>query len=157
MVYKWKNTPGLIEHKEGFVSSATLVGQELERIEAKKGKLLAEDVVKEARNEDNVLHNYFEWDDEIAGEKFRLMQSRILIKSIEVVHEKASNPLPAFANVVEKSTGERVYKNITNVLNNTEDYNYTLDRARREFLSYKDKYQKMLDIKDLKDMILENI
>lgn len=153
MVYKWRTTLAPIE-----TSTANDVGAEFEKIEARKGGIVAEDVIEVARDEDNILHNYFEWDDTVAGHKFRLMQARILIKSIEVVvDENTKDTMPSYVSIKDKRSGTKMYKNIIKVINDEDDYQYTLERARREFLGYKDKYQKILDIKDLKDMILENI
>jgi hypothetical protein len=153
MVYRWKACTSLI----GAGDVATDVGNEFEIIEKENGKLTPELVVETAKEEDNILHKYFEWDDEIAGDKFRRMQARMLIRSVEVITEDTKEILPAYVNIKNKDTGENIYKNIVSVINNEEDYNYSLNRARIEFLAYKEKYQKILKIKDLKDLILENL
>lgn len=52
----------------------------LQAIEEKHGGILRpRDVVDEARDENNVLHNYFEWDDAKAADEHRLWQARQLI------------------------------------------------------------------------------
>lgn len=58
---------------------------ELLAIGEEAGGLTARAVVTAAAPEDHPLHDRFEWDNEIGGDKYRLEQARRLIK---VVHEK---------------------------------------------------------------------
>ena len=51
---------------------------------AHDGRLIAEDVVDAARDPDSPLHDHFEWDDEKAGDAFRLIQAGMLIRRIKV-------------------------------------------------------------------------
>lgn len=48
------------------------------------GRLDGELVVEEARPEDHPLHTYFEWDDNIAGPKFRVIQAEKLIRRVKI-------------------------------------------------------------------------
>lgn len=45
------------------------------------GKITPRELVEAARDDANPLHDYFEWDDTVAGEKYREMQARALIRS----------------------------------------------------------------------------
>ena len=55
--------------------------RELKRIARSNNNLLkAGDVIQVARMERSPLHPYFEWDDSIAGQKYRLEQARELIR-----------------------------------------------------------------------------
>lgn len=60
---------------------------ELDRIKTSNGEglLKADDVVENAADKNCPLHGYFEWDDSVAGHKYRLSQARALIRQIEVV------------------------------------------------------------------------
>lgn len=42
-------------------------------------------VVEEARPAESPLHGHFEWDDSVAGEKYRYVQAAELIRSVKVV------------------------------------------------------------------------
>lgn len=57
---------------------------ELYRIHKKFKGLTAEVVVDESRPEDAPLHPTFEWDDNVAGEKYRLMQASTIIRAIRI-------------------------------------------------------------------------
>src|SRR4030042_4975195 len=45
----------------------------------KDGEIKPRDVVAEAKDEASPLHKYFEWDDKVAGDGYRLTQARDLI------------------------------------------------------------------------------
>ena len=57
------------------------VSQELEEIRKRHiGILRPRDVVKYAENPDTALHDKFEWDDSLAGAKYRLQQAAEIIR-----------------------------------------------------------------------------
>lgn len=58
---------------------------ELLAVRRQYGMLTPVNVVDAARSEDHPLHSRFEWDDAVAGERYRLDQARQLIR---VVREK---------------------------------------------------------------------
>lgn len=93
-----------------------VVGPELERIYKEQGgQLTPNALVTSARAEDSPLHSYFEWDDSIAGEKYREWQARQLIR---VVVLEGDN-VPAFHNVTFVDEGGekvRAYKKTTEVV-----------------------------------------
>ncbi|MFA6917027.1 MAG: hypothetical protein WC222_11560 [Parachlamydiales bacterium] len=76
--YKWK-LKGLakkIDPKEAVT--------ELRRIRDKHEKLTPEVIVEESKNINAVLHNYFDWDNKKAAERWRLDQARHLINNVEI-------------------------------------------------------------------------
>ena len=60
------------------------IRDELERIYETNGVLTPEAVVDDARPDDAPLHSHFEWDDALAGEQYRLVQARHLIRAVTV-------------------------------------------------------------------------
>lgn len=56
----------------------------LEQIRLDRGRLTPRIVVDESRAKDAALHHRFEWDDDIAGEKYREVQAGQLIRSVKV-------------------------------------------------------------------------
>ena len=91
MVYKWK-IPMKVD--------AQKIGEELQSIKNVNGDLDPKAVVDRGRNPDSPLHELFEWDDEKAAEKYRLVQAKRIIRNLEVEVEhvevrafvKAGNP-----------------------------------------------------------------
>lgn len=64
-----------------------IAAEELARIHNTNGVLTPDDVLSEAEDESNPLHPAFEWDDAVAGKKYRRRQAQDLIYSIRVVKE----------------------------------------------------------------------
>lgn len=62
---------------------------ELQAIYDEHKRLTPSLVVDAARDEAHPLHARFEWDNAIAGEKYRLDQARDLIRSVRVVYREA--------------------------------------------------------------------
>jgi len=88
------------------------IGEEITNLTQKrKGKLHPIDVVKEARDKDHILHNYFVWDNSVAGHKYRLQQARDLIANIVevVVVEGEQSKQRSFYSVSGNGGGERAY------------------------------------------------
>jgi len=84
-----------------------VAGRELERIRKTRGGLKSEDVVEEARPEAAPLHPVFEWDDSVAGEKFRRVQASTLIRSIQVERgNDAKETVYAYVPSISKEPGE---------------------------------------------------
>lgn len=63
----------------------------LQKIYDEHEKLTADLLVDEARDEESPLHSRFEWDDTIAGEKYRKVQANELIRSVEIVYHEDAN------------------------------------------------------------------
>ena len=130
MVYQFK-LPGL------YPISAQTAGEELHRIYADKGKLKPADVVGESRPESAPLHPCFEWDDEVAAEKYREVQAGNLIHSITVVHETPPHePVEVRAFVKPLET----YAPIDVVVNSEEQMDALLKSALAELKAFEKKY-----------------
>jgi len=69
----------------------------------RRGKITPQQVLDAARDEDSPLHPFFEWDDDEAAEKWRLMQARTLIKSVKVEIQTTTTKIKAVAFVRDPS------------------------------------------------------
>lgn len=137
-------------------ADANKVGKELEVIEKEK-ELTRETVLEYAKNKKSELHKCFEWDDKIAGEKYRLFQATNILTSISIVYEEEPKKTTRMYVSIKNNNDKREYKNIISVLENDEDYKKLLSKAKKDFISYKEKYQDLLQLQDLKNIIFENI
>lgn len=62
-----------------------IIATRLQRIAARnRGLLTPAAVVKDARNKSSPLHKLFEWNDSVAAHKYRLIQARKLIVTVQV-------------------------------------------------------------------------
>ncbi len=67
---------------------------ELQSIYSKHDALTPEIVLNEARDPEHPLHKRFTWDDSEAAERWRVHQAQVLIRSVNVVIERASDAQP---------------------------------------------------------------
>jgi hypothetical protein len=147
--YSWKST----SYKN---VEAQLVGEELEKLEI-AGEITPQMIVDYAeKNPDSELHKCFEWDDTEASRKFRMHQAFLLLGSISVkITEKPVQKQRIYVNVRTSSDGTKKYKNIKEVVKNDEEYQQLIDKAQRDFVSCKERYETILEKDDLKDVIFK--
>lgn len=140
--YSWE--VGTISSEILSKMDAEKVGKELEKL---NGDVTASNVVELAKNKKSEMHNYFEWDNEIAGQKYREKQARDLIRNIKVTfvkEEKESEPVRAYVNV-KRFNG---YSPIEEVVQDVDAYQMLLDRAYEELRVIKNKYAQLQEIQE---------
>lgn len=104
--------------------------EELEKIRKNnpKGLLMPQDVVNAASDEENPLHDEFEWDDKKAGNEYRLWQAREVICKVKVIMGE------------QKKVEVRMYVNMSSTRNEGGGYQPTAniltdkDLARRALI-----------------------
>lgn len=134
MKYKWKQ-----QQVTGL--SAQTVGEELERLEKEyEGTLIPSTIVRAAKPKKSVLHKCFEWDDKVAGMKYRENQARELLRKIVVVYKEKgeSKTIRAFVNIKHES--ESYYTHTSRVADDEELQNNVLEQIATELLAVKKKY-----------------
>ena len=141
MEYKWK-VEGI------WKQDANLVGKELEEL-ANENNLTPEAVLNIAKDENSSLHNLFEWNDEIAAEKYRLSQARQIIQQIVVVKNHPNAEAREIRAFVTESKNDGHYQLITTVIEDPITYEVLLKRAKLELQAFKDKYQSIVEFKEL--------
>lgn len=70
-------------------TKSSIVRAELTRIYQQRGELTRSVTVEEARDPSSPIHSDFEWDDTIAGHKYRLEQAGALIRSVKIEYVPA--------------------------------------------------------------------
>lgn len=70
--------------------SESVVRDALQAVYDAEGVLTPSLVLTQARSEAHPLHQFFEWDNSVAGEKFRLAQAQRLITTVKVVYRAES-------------------------------------------------------------------
>lgn len=109
-------------------------------------KITPQNVVELARNENSVIHNDFEWNDEIAGEKYRNIQAADMIRSF-VVETKEEEKEPVRA--LQITTTTNVYKPTEFFLKNEDEYQSLLKRAKMELQGFKKRYSRIAELEDI--------
>ena len=118
------------------------VGAEFKRIKEKHRTINKSLIVEESKNEDSYLHEYFEWDNEKAADKWREEQARLLIKNIKVtvVNETIECSVRAFVHTVTTDCPTRSYVPIQEVINDETAYKDLVSQIERDYGNFKSKY-----------------
>lgn len=133
-----------------FDVTAQTAGEELERICKQEGSITPKKVVDESRPETAPLHGCFEWRDDVAAERYREQQARVMIAQITVVHETNDEKpvtVRAFVNTSEN------YQPISVVLNRPDLKEQMLNDALRELAAFRRKYDSLKDLKPVIEAI----
>lgn len=123
---------------------AQLIGPELQKLAGEDG-LTADRVLTVARVKDSPLHSYFEWDNETAGEKYRLWQARDMMGSIRVRYIDAGEEKEtrAFQLVTRRShePEARKYRNFDVLRDDSAFAAQKMEEAINDLRSWKRKYE----------------
>lgn len=126
-----------------------IILEALKEIEVDNGILTPHNVVEAARGEDHPLHKNFTWDNDLAGDKFRLFEARVLINSVrvEIMGEKRE----AYLNVVTKvnSVATRGYVSIEAVMSDEDLHKQVVLTAIREVEYWKRKFDSLSEMKGI--------
>lgn len=115
-------------------------------------KCTAEQVVEKAKDKNTELHKCFTWDNDIAAEKWRLHEARVLISNIVYTQDKESNE-PSKVRAIYFSDTEKSYKPISLIIQNKSEYEQLLERAYSELRSFKQKYSSLNELSEIMELI----
>lgn len=126
-------------------------GEYLAKIEKKEGVLTPAKVVNKAKSERSVIHDYFEWDDSIAGEKYRIHQARNLMNHIEVEiidnGDEEVKTIKMFHNIqIVEESKDRGYLSLSSIVNSIDYREQVIDRALTELIGWKKRHQQYSEL-----------
>ena len=128
-------------------------GERLEVLfEENDGIVTPDIVVDDARKEESPLHEYFDWDDAVAGDKWRKTQAGYLLRSIHVVikrddGEEEDTRFTYNVTVTEQDDDEEepeersVYVSVQTVLTDAEKRAQVIERAWKQLKSWQSRWQ----------------
>ena len=114
-----------------------------------------QEIVEKARDEMTELHKCFEWDDEIAAEKYRVYEARQLVRHLVIEEpepeegEKEKPPVRYFLQTVN-GTG---YKPTETIYRNRDEYMDLLETAKAELKAFQRKYSRLKELNDVFEAI----
>lgn len=119
--------------------------EELTGLYQRHGELTPQIVVDEARSEDAPLHSRFEWDDTVAGEKYRLVQAARLIRVVRIEYTTPNSDekkfIRAFHSLHESGEPERQgYAPTEEILENEVTRRILLRNMERDIAQLKKRY-----------------
>jgi hypothetical protein len=133
--------------KGGRKADPQKIGEALAKIRKRtKGRCNSKSVLDAARDQSNYLNRFFDWEDSVAGEKWRQEQARQLVSSIDIVetHKGKERALPAFVSINQR--GGHSYHPIGEVLGSAELQIIALRQAEADFESYSKRLMRFADI-----------
>jgi len=106
------------------------IADALQRIYERNGEVKASVVVQSARPRNSALHQCFQWNDKKAGDEYRLIQARRIIRSYEIVVDGVRQKLVHVPVIKERAdTKEGSYKPIHVVSKDELDFELALNEA----------------------------
>lgn len=123
---------------------------ELLAIREAAGRLTPAAVVAAAAAEDHPLHSRFEWDDAVAGHKYRLSQARQLIRVVRetYVSPKGEPERTRFFHAIPDSQG-MAYQPSDVVVKDDIASKVLLQSMEREWRALKKRYERFAEFRDL--------
>lgn len=112
----------------------------------------AEEIVEKAKDENSELHKCFEWDNEKAGNLYRIQQARTIVCNLVFIPKKENDtPIRVFHISTEKS----VYKPTKLILQQPNEYQHLLETAKQELYSFQRKYKSLVELEGVFEAINE--
>lgn len=143
MIYK--PAPDCAINKE----QAQRYGERIAALEEEFGGVGVSTIVQDAKREDSPLHDYFEWDDQVAAQEYRVEQARYLIRHINVVVKKPNGEeeeVRAFHSVTAKVISPAVnekgvnFVSLQSALSDEEWRQEIVGKAFKELESWRRRY-----------------
>lgn len=160
MVYKYNDHYEWSEYERCV--PADDVGAVCREIEEKEGSVTKQNFLDFARPEGAITHPLFEWDDTIAAEKYRLRQSGKCLSALKVKFVMSEEPnkepvvVRAYMNV-NSDQAKGVYKNVVEALSVPVYKESVLTRAKREMITFCEKYKLVEELSEVIDALEECI
>ena len=156
--------------KNGFQLKADPVeaAKECIAIYTKKNQCDAADILEAAKDKNSVMHELFDWNDKVAAMKQRLDRARYIaqafgFRKIEIRNSVSQEPTPPvrlFVHTVSEeqppepdATTKRTYMMTTRALSMPIQRKDVLARARREMLSWQNRYRHLQELDKVNDAI----
>ena len=135
-----------------FRADAQKCAEEITEICNDIGSATPQRILEKARDESTELHKCFTWDDTIAAEKYRLAQARQVVckLKIEIIEQKKSEPTPIRFFYKTDNSG---YKPTSFIVQHVDEYQFLLERAKRELEAFKQKYKNITELEEVFEAI----
>lgn len=130
---------------------AKVAGEVMEKIEQRDGSVTKESFLEESRPENSPTHELFEWNDEIAAEKYRLKQSQKIITDlqIKVIRQDVEKKIPAVVKVTVGNKTKGEYVNTEVVMQSDEMRKIALQNALADFKELEAKYENYVELEEI--------
>lgn len=161
MEYLSKEEAGLTREKKQVT-----IDRELEKIYDEHGTVTVDLLLEASRSKKHPLHDYFDWNNEVAGEKWRRTQATHMImasKLVPILSEKGKDPpLPATAQatpvrrLVSAFRGDG-FKMRNEALSDTDMRRAIIEKKKEVLRSWCDSVVDIEELHELRKVILRKL
>lgn len=151
--------------KEKRERKGVTVDRELERIYKKHKVVTVEVVLTEAAKPMHPLHSYFEWDNNVAAEKYRIVQAYSLIMASRFTVQLVENGKTSSREVKGKAQVRRLvsafrgegFRMRTDALKEAESRSAIIETKRSQLRSWCDSVIDITELSELRQTILAKL
>lgn len=148
--------PGFAAAAKSHLSDkqAKVYGRLLRQLEKRHGSLSPSLVLRAAQSKRSPLHDYFEWDDSVAAQSYRLQQASQLIRTIRIRYVDPQSKEPeltrAFVPVtMQRGAGDdakpqRAYVSLSRALADEDWLLEVIAAARADYLATQQRYRRYM-------------
>lgn len=141
MAYQWKTGSHI-------KANADLAGTQCEQLERTIG-LTPENLVNANREENAPLHDEFEWNNDVAADKYRLHQARHIIACLCTKINSSDSTEPKQVRAFLKCETNEPYYSIDVILTDEDKHKSALARALNELKAFQTKYCTLTELTPL--------
>jgi len=109
-------------------------------------------IVSEATDKTSVLHDWFEWDDAVASDKWRIRQARELVNVIIETPEMSDDSVTHSFEII-KTNGSSEYKHVYEIFDNKEWKQQVIEQAVTYLRIWRRKYNIYSEFKEVSKAI----
>lgn len=148
--YKWS---GLRVGTAGISVNAEIEAEKVVSVVAKvqkknNGICNATDLVEASRSKSSPTHKMFEWDDSIAGPKYREEQARLILRTVRVEYlsgDGEKKEVRAFSRVARDDKGNGFAKTI-DAMEDPDDRDYILNQSLAGLRAWRRRWNELNDV-----------
>ncbi len=145
--YEWKVVQYKVDPQKA--------GELLEDINKREGGIRPKTVVDESRPEDALLHGCFEWQDDVAGELYREVQAKSIIRNLIIIPEAKGDEqkkIRAFVHIKNEENRAR-YLPLDTVVKDGSMRQQMLKLAWDELKAFRRKYQDLSELSKVFEIV----
>lgn len=122
---------------------------QLQAIYAATGGLSPAAVIQEATPLESPLHDHFEWDDAVAGPKFRLVQAAALIRSVKITYRHTDDGEPVQCRAFVSRYADNAYEPADVAFGDDVSAELVLREFRRQLQALQRNYGHLTEYRDV--------
>lgn len=111
------------------------------------------DVVEKAKDKNSEMHSIFEWDDSVAGNKYREIQAGTMVRNLVIVRNDETEEKTNIRCFVSTGKRDHTFTPTRLIVRNKSAYEELLERAYAELRAFKEKYSTLSELEEILALI----